>query len=158
MVVRSVRKSIKCVSGIFAQSQNRKGRKVYRQPWSAEEISGNLQACNSSCHHDHAKLCTCAACVGRGGRVMGPTGFHSVILRSRVQDLGVEVPRARSALAAALAPRGLPCAAARGHGERARAHSYVLSEQVRKTAQFWLLTFWLSTFSSPLYIVSKIVL
>ena len=30
--------------------------------------------------------------------------------------------------------------------ESARAHSYILSKQVRKTCQFWLFTLWLLTF------------
>ena len=32
--------------------------------------------------------------------------------------------------------------------ESARAHIYILSKQVQKTCQFWLLTFWLLTVPS----------
>ena len=40
--------------------------------------------------------------------------------------------------------------------ESARAHSYYSSKQVEKTCFFWLLTVWLLTVPSTLYIVSKV--
>ena len=35
--------------------------------------------------------------------------------------------------------------------ESARAHSYILSEEVRKICKFWMLTFWLFNVSPLVY-------
>ena len=42
--------------------------------------------------------------------------------------------------------------------ESARAAGYIFSKQVQKACSFWLLTRWLLTFPSHLYVASKIVL